>query len=156
MVANGPRTWDAALNSAFHAAIEELRDKLGDDVKRWRYGAIHKMTYYHPLGMVNALKKIFNRGPFPFGGDIDTVNMGSSLPNQPEVIITVPSYRQIVNLADPKASLSIHHPGQSGHPASKHYDDFIKPWLRVEHHPMLFEREMIEENAAGTLRMVAK
>jgi len=156
VIANGPRTWDAALDSAFHAAIEDLRARLGDDVKRWRYGAIHKMTYQHPLGMVKAFKKIFNRGPIPFGGDIDTVNMGSSLPSRPEVIITVPSYRQIVNLADPKASLSIHHPGQSGHPASKHYDDFIKPWLRVEHHPMLFEREMIEQNTEGTLRMKPK
>lgn len=156
VIANGPRTWDAALNSAFHAAIEELRTRFGNDVKRWRYGAIHKMTYQHPLGMVKAFKKIFNRGPIPFGGDIDTVNMGSSLPNRPEVIITVPSYRQIVNLADTKASLSIHHPGQSGHPASKHYDDFIKPWLRVEHHPMLFERRMIEQNAEGTLRLKPK
>jgi penicillin amidase len=156
VIANGPKSWDAALKSAFHAAIEELRAKLGDDVTRWRYGAIHKMSYNHPLGMVKPLKKIFNRGPIPFGGDIDTVNMGSSLTNQPEVIVTVPSYRQIVNLADPKASLSIHHPGQSGHPASKHYDDFIKPWLRVEHHPMLFERGMVEENAAGTLRIVPK
>ncbi len=156
VIANGPKTWDAALNSAFQAAIEELRAKLGDDVTRWRYGAIHKMTYNHPLGMVKPLKKIFNRGPIPVGGDIDTVNMGSSLTNQPEVVVTVPSYRQIVNLADPKASLSIHHPGQSGHPASKHYSDFIKPWLRVEHHPMLFERSMVEENAAGTLNMVPK
>jgi penicillin amidase len=156
VIANGPKTWDTALNSAFSAAIEELRAKLGDDVARWRYGAIHKMTYNHPLGMIKPLKKIFNRGPIPVGGDIDTVNMGSSLTNQPEVVVTVPSYRQIVNLADPKASLSIHHPGQSGHPASKHYDDFIKPWLKVEHHPQLFERSMIEENAAGTLRMVPK
>jgi len=156
VIANGPKTWDAALNSAFSAAIDELRARLGDDVKRWRYGAVHKMSYNHPLGMVKPLKKIFNRGPIPFGGDIDTVNVGSSLPNQPEVIITVPSYRQIVNLADPKASLSIHHPGQSGHPASKHYDDFIKPWRRVEHHPMLFERGMVEENATGTLRLTPK
>jgi penicillin G amidase len=156
IIANGPKTWDAALNSAFHAAIEELRAKLGDDVTRWRYGAIHKMTYNHPLGMVKPLNKIFNRGPIPVGGDIDTVNMGSSLTNQPEVVVTVPSYRQIVNLADPKASLSIHHPGQSGHPASKHYDDFIKPWLKVEHHPMLFERDMVVESAAGTLRMTPK
>ena len=156
LVTNGPKSWDAALSSAFHAAIEELRDKLGDKVSRWKYGAVHKMTYNHPLGMVKPLNKIFNRGPYPVGGDIDTVNMGASLVNQPETVITVPSYRQIVNLADPKASLSVHHPGQSGHPASKHYDDFIKLWLKVEHHPMLFERNMIVENAAGVLLMTPK
>ncbi len=39
---------------------------------------------------------------------------------------------------------------------SKHYVDFIKPWLHVQHHPMLFERTMIEANAEGTLQMVAE
>ncbi len=68
--------------------------------------------------------------------------------------IAVPSYRQIVSLADMNASLSGHAPGQSGHVASKHYDDFIKPWLKVQHHPMLFERNTIEANAEGTLHLL--
>jgi len=154
VVSNGPKTWDEAIARAFHAAIEELRDKLGKNVSRWKYGSIHKMTYSHPLGAVKPLDKVFNRGPYPLGGDIDTVNMGATMPNSPETVITVPSYRQIVNLADPKTSLSGHAPGQSGHPASKHYADFIKPWLNIEHHPMLFERSMIEENAEGVLMLV--
>jgi len=154
VVSNGPKTWDEAIARAFHAAIEELRDKLGKNVSRWKYGSIHKMTYSHPLGAVKPLDKVFNRGPYPLGGDIDTVNMGATMPNSPETVITVPSYRQIANLADPKTSLSGHAPGQSGHPASKHYADFIKPWLNIEHHPMLFERSMIEENAEGVLMLV--
>ena len=112
------------------------------------------MTYNHPLGTIKPLNRVFNRGPFPVGGDIDTVNMGATMPNEPQVVITVPSFRQIVNLADLKSSLSGHAPGQSGHPASKHYDDFIKPWLKVEHHPMLFERSMIEAQAEGVLSMI--
>lgn len=153
-IPNGPHSWDTAVAAAFTAAIEELREKLGDNSARWQYGKIHKMTYSHPIGTIKPLDKVFNRGPFPIGGDIDTVNMGSTMPNNPEVVVTVPSFRQIVNLADMKSSLSIHAPGQSGHPASKHYDDFIKPWLRVEHHPMLFDRSMIEANAEGTIRLM--
>jgi penicillin amidase len=80
--------------------------------------------------------------------------MGAAHPGQPEVVITVPSFRQIVNLADPAASLSGHSPGQSGQPADKHYDDFIKPWLNVEHHPMLFDRSQIEANAEGKLHLL--
>ena len=153
-ISNGPKTWDAAISSAFHAALEELREKLGENISRWQYGSIHKMTYNHALGAVKPLNKVFNRGPIPIGGDIDTVNMGAAAPNTPEVVITVPSFRQIVNLADMKGSLSSHAPGQSGQPASKHYDDFIKPWLNVEHHPMLFDRAMIEANADGTLELL--
>jgi penicillin amidase len=152
-IPNGPRSWDAARSSAFTAAVEELREKLGNDISQWQYGKIHKMSYNHVLGTIKPLDKIFNRGPFPLGGDVDTVNMGATLPHQPETVITIPSFRQIVNLADMKASLSGHSPGQSGHPASKHYADFIKPWLRVKHHPMLFERGSIEANAEGILKM---
>src|SRR5215467_14052321 len=154
VILNGPGSWDEALSSAFTAAVADLQEKLGSDISRWQYGKIHKLTYNHPLGAMKPLDKIFNRGPYPLGGDIDTVNMGAALPNQPETVVTVPSYRQILNLADLKASLSVHAPGQSGHPASKHYADFIKPWLNVEHHPQLFERGMIEENAEGTMHMI--
>ena len=152
-IPNGPRSWDTAIANAFTAAVEELCEKLGSNITGWQYGKIHTMTYNHPLGMIKPLEKIFNRGPYPSGGDIDTVNMRASTHQQPERVIVVPSYRQIVNLADMKASLSGHAPGQSGQVASKHYADFIKPWLKVEHHPMLFERSMIEANAEGTLRI---
>ncbi|HZO73273.1 MAG TPA: penicillin acylase family protein [Ktedonobacteraceae bacterium] len=150
---NGPCSWNEALTKAFHTSIEELRAKLGADPARWQYGSIHQMTYRHPLGTVKLLSKFFNRGPFPVGGDIDTINMGAVSPAQPTEVITVPSYRQIVNLAGLPSSLSGHSPGQSGHPVSKHYDDFIQMWLEVSHHPMLFERQAIADNAEGTLVM---
>jgi len=153
VVPNGPKSWDDAVKRAFQAAIGELRDRLGRNILAWEYGALHKMTYNHPLGMVKPLERFFNRGPFPCGGDVDTVNMGASLPTNPELVITVPSFRQIVDLADLTRSRSIHAPGQSGHPASQHYDDFIKMWMKIEYHPMLFAREEIEENAEGTLSM---
>ncbi len=154
VIRNGPKSWDSAIKNAFKAALDELRDRLSSNILSWHYGAIHKMTYNHPLGTVKALERFFNRGPYAVGGDSDTINMGASLPTNPEVVITVPSYRQIVDLGDLSRSLSIHAPGQSGLPASKHYDDFIPLWMKLEHHPMLFTRQAIEENAEGTLRML--
>ncbi|MBE3558613.1 MAG: penicillin acylase family protein [Ktedonobacteraceae bacterium] len=155
-VPNGPTTWDEALTRALSAAVEDLREKLGDDISRWQYGKIHTITFGHVLGIIKPLSRFFNRGPFAVGGDVDTPNMGSVLPTRPHEVITVPSYRQIINLADMNASLSGHAPGQSGHPASKHYDDFIKMWLAVEHHPMLVKREEIEASAEGTLRLLPR
>ena len=156
VIANGPTSWEEALSRAFAATLEELRETLGEDVTQWQYGAIHTMTYNHTLGSVKLLAPFFNRGPFPVGGDIDTVNMGASLPNDPKTVITVPSYRQIVTLANLNNSLSGHAPGQSGHPASKHYDDFIQMWREVAHHPMLVEHSRIEAKAQGMLHMVPK
>jgi penicillin G amidase len=154
VIVNGPKSWDSAMKNAFKAALDELRDRLGSNILGWHYGTIHKMTYNHPLGAIKALERFFNRGPYAVGGDSDTVNMGATLASNPEVVITVPSFRQIVDLADLSRSRSIHGPGQSGLPASKHYDDFIPLWMKLEHHPMLFTRQAIEENAEGTLHML--
>ncbi len=156
VISNGPTTWEAVLSRTFSATVDELRETFGDDPATWNYGDIHTMTYNHTLGSVKLLAPFFNRGPFPVGGDIDTVNMGAVLPHDPKTVITVPSYRQIVTLADLNNSRSGHAPGQSGHPFSKHYDDFISMWLRVDHHPMLFERKSIEAQTEGTLHLVAK
>ncbi|GAC1400402.1 MAG: hypothetical protein NVSMB49_12630 [Ktedonobacteraceae bacterium] len=156
VIPNGPTSWETALSRAFSATVEELCETLGNDPTRWQYGAIHTMTYKHTLGSVKLFAPFFNRGPFPVGGDIDTVNMGATLPHEPKIVTVVPSYRQIVTLADMSNSLSGHAPGQSGHPTSKHYDDFISMWLHVEHHPMLVEYKRIEANSQGILHMVPK
>jgi penicillin G amidase len=92
-IPNGPTTWDAALAAALTAAVEELRDQLGTNISHWQYGKIHRMTYSHALGVIKPLHKFFNRGPFPVGGDADTVNVGVTLPTQPQDVTTVPSYR---------------------------------------------------------------
>ncbi len=155
-VPNGPASWDSALARAFSAAIEELRDQLGDDLTRWQYGKIHKMTFVHALGLVKPLNLYFNRGPYGIGGDADTVNVSIALPRTPQEVITVPSYRQIIDLGNLHRSLSSHSPGQSGHQASKHYDDFIDLFLTNKRHPMFYDRDTIEAHSEGILHLWPK
>ncbi len=148
------RTWDGVLGEAWEAAVTELRAEYGDDVRTWRYGRFHTLTLRHPLSAVPALAPLLNRGPFPMGGDIDTVCMGhrprefAALP-----FYLAPSYRQICDLADWDRSCSIHPTGQSGHPASRHYADFIQPWLKVQYHPMLWTRARVEGAAVSQMTL---
>ena len=65
-----------------------------------------------------------------------------------------PSYRQIIDLSDFNRSVAILPGGQSGHPASRHYSDMIDAWRRLEYHPLLFDREEIERQAAGKLTLM--
>src|SRR5258707_3559362 len=44
---HGSGSSDQSLSEAFHATVEDLRAKLGNDAARWKYGTIHKMTYAH-------------------------------------------------------------------------------------------------------------
>jgi penicillin amidase len=153
---NGPKTWQVALERTFEATLDELSEQLGSNILRWQYGAIHKMRCVHPLGMIKPLEKFFNRGPYPIGGDIDTVNVAASADNAPEEVLSVPAYRQIVDLSNLENSRAIHMPGQSGHPASKHFDDFISLWRENNYHPVYFDADTIETAAAAVLHLLPK
>ncbi|HEU4327738.1 MAG TPA: penicillin acylase family protein [Roseiflexaceae bacterium] len=146
------RTWDSILATAWAAALAELRAAYGDDVREWRYGRSHVLRFQHALGVVPALAPLFNRGPFPIGGDLDTVSMGFVPRRHDDRHVTVmPSYRHICDTDNWDNSRSIHASGQSGHPGSGHYDDFIGPWLETRAHPMLWSRPLIEDAAEATL-----
>ncbi len=140
------------LALAFGDAIAALRKQYGDDQAKWTWGNLHPMHFEHALGAVKPLDKIFNRAPRPLGGDPSTVLQGAYIPGFPiKGAHFMPSWRQIIDLADWDHSRAMHLPGQSGHPASKHYDDMIEPWRRGEYHDLLWAREKVEPRAKDKL-----
>jgi len=145
---------DEVLLAALEAAVEELTTVLGRDMGRWRWGDLHTATFENQsLGQcgIAPIEALFNRGPFAVDGAIATVNNTGYSLNAPYAVVTVPSYRQIVDLGDLTRSLSMHTTGQSGHAFHRHYDDMIDPWRNIEYHPMLWERAGVEADAAGVL-----
>ncbi len=123
-----------------------------DDIASWRWDRVHRAIFPHnPFDKVGALKPIFSRG-IANGGDDFTVDVApirrTELYNQ----YNVPSYRQIVDLANLGASRFMHTTGQSGQPLSGHYADLIDRWQRVAYLPMRYDKESI--NAAAGARLV--
>jgi len=51
-------------------------------------------------------------------------------------------------------ALSVHPTGQSGHPASKHYKDFLPLWSTGQYYPMLWSRKRVEAEAQARLVLV--
>jgi penicillin amidase len=149
---------DDVFRLALQASIDELKEILGPHIKDWSWGEIHKLTFNHPLaGGGKLLEALFNRGPFPIGGDQTTIwATGSGCHDLETSSIVGPPYRMIVDLNDLNNSISISAPGQSGNPGSSHYDDQIKPWFQKEYHPMLYARVEIEENANNRLVLIPK
>ncbi|RME87039.1 MAG: penicillin acylase family protein, partial [Anaerolineae bacterium] len=140
-----------ALTRALEDAVAELQPILGDDPAAWTWGGMHAMTFAHPLGSIGPLRPVFNRGPYPTGGNWNTVNSGAYYPDKPYAMGLGPAYRIISNPADWDSSISIIPTGQSGHPFSPYYDDQIELWLAVEYHPLPFTPEAIERAAVHTL-----
>ena len=141
----------AIVRRAFARAVGDLGDCCGADPAGWAWGERHQFEFKHPLAAGGApLRAYFNRGPFPAHGHALTVNKGEFAGGSWDVAGS-PSMRQIVDMGRVAESLSAIPAGQSGIPASPHYDDQIALWREVRLHPMLMERAAIDTVAEGVL-----
>jgi penicillin amidase len=143
---------EEALREALERSVETVEESCGRDPGRWNWGALHAATLRHPLGIAGPLRDLLNRGPYPFGGDANTLRLASFRSGKIDgngrpsfgPVTTGPNYRFIVDAGAWEKGWSMISPGQSGHPASASYDDQISLWLNVRYRPMVFGRKMAQ------------
>jgi penicillin amidase len=148
------RSVDELLISSFASAVDQLRTELGPNMSNWRWGVVNYCHLLHPLGSVRPLGRLFNRGPFPAGGDPFTIFPNASRFHPDDEDFHSASCRLIMDLSDFSQSVSICPPGQSGQPASSHYTDQMDDWRTGHYHLMLWTREEIERAAEGIFKLV--
>jgi penicillin G amidase len=133
------RPWDELVLEALAGALDDLTDRFGPDPAGWRWGHVHEMEFPHPLGEANPLlRKLLNRS-LRAGGAQETVSQIAYDPNDPYKAVWAPSWRMVGDPTDPGRSRWQMFTGQSGHPASPHYDDLQADWLHGRTQPMAGE-----------------
>jgi penicillin amidase len=124
-----PNREDAVAIS--HRAMEEAhRDAAG---RSW--GQTQTLTVRHPLARVAAVDRLLGltRGPFPWAGDGATLNAAFSILDREAgtlAVATGPSMRYVMDWSDPDSFTLTPALGQSGHPHSPHFADFLE-WSRT-------------------------
>jgi penicillin amidase len=147
---------EAILRSSFADAVAELESLLGKDPARWTWGALHTATFRNTtlgesgIGLIEAL---FNRGPYHTAGGSSIVNATGWDYLEGYELVSLPSERMIVNLANLPGSLMVHTTGQSGHAYHPHYADMIDAWRLIEYRPMLWSRDQVEAAAPDGLTL---
>lgn len=137
-----------AVTEALEQARLEIARIQGPDPAHWRWGSMHRLRLQHPLAKLKPLEWLFNRRPFPLRGDTDTVHQASFSQQQPyDATRWTPTYRFVADVANWDNCRSVHLPGQSGQPGSRHYDDQLPLWLAGDMHPMPFSRAAVEAAA---------
>ena len=129
------------LLKSLSQALAELRQRLGPEMRRWRWGDLHFAEFKHALSTDEATRAVFDIERVSRGGDQSTVNMtggGNFLQTSGA------SFREILDLSDWDNSVAINVPGQSGQPTSPHYADLLPLWTAGEYFPMLFSRAKVE------------
>jgi penicillin amidase len=133
------RPWDELALEALAGALDDLEERFGPDPGAWRWGRVHEMEFPHPLGEANpVLRRLFNRR-LRAGGAQETVSQIAYDPNDPYRAVWAPSWRMVADPTDPDRSRWQMFTGQSGHPASPHYDDLQADWLEGRTQPMCGE-----------------
>jgi penicillin amidase len=147
-------TCNQAVTNALHAAVADLTRQLGGNMTRWRWDVLHRAIFPHQgLDSVSALRPLLSRS-MASAGDWSTVDVGAVATDAAYEQHAIVSYREIIDLSPKNDSRFIDALGQSGHPFSAHYDDFLQDWRTVKHRPMRMERADIERGAIGHLRLV--
>ncbi len=141
--ANDPRIGDrtALLTRTLADAFAECTSRMGDDPAGWAWGKLHHGAFPHPLGRVsNHLSGV---GPLPKGGSGSTP-MASGYALGDFRVTHGASFRMVVDVGNWDASRFINAPGQSGDPASPHYQDLAPLWAAGETVPMLYSQQAVD------------
>ncbi|HEY0734341.1 MAG TPA: penicillin acylase family protein [Herpetosiphonaceae bacterium] len=125
-------TRDQIVTGALKATTAWLKQHAGSTIDDWQWGNIHTITFRSlPLGIsgIMPLERLVNRGPYPVGGDVTTINDHSWLFNGAADTFFYPALRFVADMSDPNTTLGLGSIGQSGHPTHTNYDDMIPLWL---------------------------
>lgn len=149
-------TCDDAVSTALHEGVVQLTRQLGGDMARWRWAGVHRVTFPHQgLDTVALLRPLVSRS-LPSAGDWSTVDVGPVAADHPFEQHNIASYREIVDLSPQNDNRFIDAVGESGHPLSPHYDDFLSDWSAVKHRRMRMDRADVETGAIGHLRLIPR
>lgn len=117
-----------------------LNDALGEE-SAWAWG---KLATYHwrtdatlmkphmswlEQTFVGVLGDYLDRGPYPAGGNRNTLNVAGFDLGKNFDVWNIPAMRMVVDFSQPEPMSLVVAGGASANPASPHYDDGIELWL---------------------------
>jgi len=149
------RSWPQEMADALTTVVRSLRKHYGDEPDGWAWGHIRPLTLRHPVGERAPFDRVFNLGPFPWGGDANTVGAASAPPSNPTTNpLTIASLRMVVDVGNWEENRFALPGGQSGNPLSTHYADLLPLWQRGEGVPIAWSPEEVARVTQFTLRLV--
>jgi penicillin amidase len=144
---------EQSITAALDAGLADLTSRLGETMDRWRWDAVHRAVFPHQgLDSVAPLRWLLSRA-MPNGGDWSTVNVGPVSVSAPYDQVSIPGYRQVLDLSPANDNRLLDAVGQSGHFLSRFYDDALGDWQAVRLRKLRWTRAEYEDGAIGRLRL---
>jgi len=123
------RSWQEEIADTLGTVIRSLGEEHGKDPSKWAWGRVRQLILSNPAGERSPLNRVFNLGPFPWGGDANTVGQAAADPADPTANPHfIASLRMVVDVGNWDEGRFILPGGQSGNPLSPHYSDQLPLW----------------------------
>ncbi|MDE5307685.1 penicillin acylase family protein [Providencia stuartii] len=134
-------------------ANQQGEKQFGKNYSRWQWGKLHRyqwnslssqMAEYLPKEQRRTIERLdsyLNRGPYPAGGNLNTVNISSYSMGDNFDTLLIPAMRLIVDFSQQDPVWVMNNAGQSANPASRHYADNIEDWLKGKYQNLPFSPE---------------
>jgi penicillin amidase len=120
----------AVVSQALRNGLADLRRRLGPDPHLWQWGRLHQVRFRHAMSNVALIGRVFNVGPFPLGGDSDTVAQSAGHPEDPyDTGSSGVSFRFVVDWGEQGRMGVVYAPGQSGQVGSRFHGNLTPAWL---------------------------
>ncbi|MEO2178015.1 MAG: penicillin acylase family protein [bacterium] len=141
--------------STLTSAQSETSQLLGQDYSGWRWGDLHEMKFKHPLYDIvsDEDRTLLGIAPVARGGSADTPN--STRYRSDFSVASGGSWRMVVDVGNWDAAVMTNAPGQSGDPASPHYDDMLQTWADEGHMPLLYSRDKVVSHTQKLIKLLA-
>lgn len=150
MLEQGEAVWfepglDQLLLTSYRSSMAELIAVLGPEPGQWQWHQLQTISFDHVLGEEDMLRPFFCRGPYPHGGDMETLGRSNYPLNDPFNITLIAGSRFIAVLKPQIEAYGVIAGGQSGHFLSRQYADQIDTWLRGDYNSLVFSAEDLED-----------
>ncbi len=147
-------TKEDILRKAVLLGMLDLTRRRGTSMQDWKWGAVHTLTFRHPLGETAPLEALLNVGPLPAAGNNSTLNNGDYLYAEPYECVVGAAMRLIVDVSSMDTCEIVLPTGQSGQPLSPHYSDQTVLWQNGAYHQLVSDAEAIRKS--GWERLLLK
>jgi penicillin amidase len=122
-----------------------------DSPESW--GVLHRVAFAHPLARLPGLEELFVAAEVGLGGDEQTVAQAGFDHRHGFAVSVVASWRAVYDLADLDRSVGVLPTGNSGNPASPHWNDQTAMWTAGGQHALPFTDAAVTAAAVSTLQV---
>ena len=149
----GEGSREVELADAARATLGELEQRLGRDPSAWRWGAVHRVSFRHPLDGRPGTDGCFATPPREAHGTGHVLNNNGFTHGRRFDVTSGPEFRMVVDFADLDRTQMVLTTGQSGQPGSPHYADHLPRWLGGVYHTVPWTVAAVEAAATGEVRL---